>query len=250
MRNRAAASLAAAACSPPAPSGPRYEEPGHADARRTSTRRPPRRPREPAGSKLWAGFGSTELDALITRALAANTTIAQAAARLAETRALSGLSVYSWFPTVTAVGRPRRRRSSAPSDPLAPGGIRTDTYRAGFDAQLGDRPVRLAAQRVPRHRPAHRGGRGRARRRAALDRRRDRAGLVRDDRRARAPRAAARSSSRTWRTTSGSSTRASMPAARTALDLAQAEAQTARRRRLACRSPRPTSCARSSGSRC
>src|SRR5262245_27008863 len=59
---------------------------------------------QPAGSKLWSGFGSPELDALIARALDANTTIAQAAARLAETRALSGLSPYSYAPTITASG--------------------------------------------------------------------------------------------------------------------------------------------------
>ena len=50
---------------------------------------------EPAGSKLWSGFGSHELDTVITRALAANTTIAQSLSRLNEARALSGLSVYS-----------------------------------------------------------------------------------------------------------------------------------------------------------
>ena len=89
---------------------------------------------EPAGSRLWSGFGSTELDTLISRALEANTTIAQAAARLAETRALSGLSVYYWFPTVTA-GADRQRSLISRDDPFAPpGGLRTDTYRAGFDA--------------------------------------------------------------------------------------------------------------------
>jgi multidrug efflux system outer membrane protein len=88
---------------------------------------------EPAGSELWHGFGSPELDRIITRALAANTTIAQASARLAETRALSGLSVYSWFPTVTASGD-RQKAQYSSGDPLAPGGIRTDTWRAGFDA--------------------------------------------------------------------------------------------------------------------
>jgi multidrug efflux system outer membrane protein len=88
---------------------------------------------EPAGSELWQGFGSAELDKLIMRALAANTTIAQASARLAETRALSGLSVYSWFPTVTA-SADRQKAQYSSGDPLAPGGIRTDTWRAGFDA--------------------------------------------------------------------------------------------------------------------
>ncbi len=88
---------------------------------------------EPAAPKLWSGFGSDELDALILRALGANTTIAQAGARLNEARALSGLSVYSWFPTVGASAQ-REKAQFSTQDPLAPGGIRTDTYRAGFDA--------------------------------------------------------------------------------------------------------------------
>jgi multidrug efflux system outer membrane protein len=88
----------------------------------------------PAASRLWASFGSAELDALIARALEANTTIAQAAARLDETRALSGLSVYSLAPTVTANASGERTKFSV-QDPLGPpGGLRTDTYRAGFDA--------------------------------------------------------------------------------------------------------------------
>ncbi|MGQ0429215.1 MAG: TolC family protein [Gammaproteobacteria bacterium] len=89
---------------------------------------------QPAGSRLWAGFGSRELDSLIARALEANTTIAQAAARLAETRALSGLSIYSWFPTVEAEAGSDRSKFSV-DDPFGPpGGLRTETYRAGFDA--------------------------------------------------------------------------------------------------------------------
>jgi len=89
---------------------------------------------QPAGSKLWSAFGSEELDVLIARALEANTTIAQAAARLQETRALSGLSVYSLFPTVTALSDYEEAQISS-QDPFAPpGGLRTETYRAGFDA--------------------------------------------------------------------------------------------------------------------
>jgi len=89
---------------------------------------------QPAGSKLWAGFGSTELDALIARALEANTTIAQAVARLNETRALSGLRHYSWFPTITAAATQEESQVSS-QDPFGPpGGLRNDTYRAGFDA--------------------------------------------------------------------------------------------------------------------
>jgi multidrug efflux system outer membrane protein len=131
MRELAAAALAAAltACTV----GPRYEEP--------ETPMPARFDQstaeaaaEEVGSGLWAGFGSTELDELIARALEANTTIAQANARLAENRALSGLSVYYWYPTVTAAAD-RQRSKFSTDDPFAPpGGVTSDIYRAGFDA--------------------------------------------------------------------------------------------------------------------
>lgn len=113
--------------------GPRYEEPetpvparfDQATAEATA---------QPVGSGLWAGFGSTELDELIARALEANTTIAQANASLQENRALSGLSVYYWFPTVTAAAD-RQRSQFSTDDPFAPpGGFTSDVYRAGFDA--------------------------------------------------------------------------------------------------------------------
>ena len=113
--------------------GPRYEEPPEVATPARFDQATAEATAEPAGSELWRGFGSAELDKLITRALAANTTIAQASARLAETRALSGLSVYSWFPTVTAAGD-RQKSQFSSGDPLAPGAIRTDTWRAGFDA--------------------------------------------------------------------------------------------------------------------
>lgn len=112
--------------------GPRYEKPEMATPERFD-QAAAEVTIESAGSKLWTGFGGPELDTLIARALEANTTIAQAAARLAETRALSGLSIYSWFPTVTAAAD-RQKAQFSTDDPLAPGGIRADTYRAGFDA--------------------------------------------------------------------------------------------------------------------
>jgi len=132
MRNRTVALLIPAlltACTV----GPRYDEP--------ETPMPARFDQataeaaaEPAASGLWAGFGSTELDELIARALEANTTIAQANARLAENRAYSGSSVYYWFPTVTTAAD-RQRSQFSSDDPLAPpGGFNSDVYRAGFDA--------------------------------------------------------------------------------------------------------------------
>lgn len=131
MRDRAAALLlpaVLAACTV----GPRYEEPDTPMEARFDQATTEASAAAP--SRLWSSFGSDELDRLIARALEANTTIAQAAARLAETRALSGLSVYSWFPTVTASGA-RERAQFSTDDPFAPpGGITADTYRAGFDA--------------------------------------------------------------------------------------------------------------------
>lgn len=84
---------------------------------------------------LWSSLGDEDLARLLQRALAANTSIAQSAARLAETRALSGLTVYSLFPALTAEGNARRSQPSG-RDPFIPPGAaaRTDTYRAGFDA--------------------------------------------------------------------------------------------------------------------
>jgi multidrug efflux system outer membrane protein len=82
--------------------------------------------------KVWSGFGSAELDALIVRALEANTTIAQAAARLAETRALSGLAIYSWFPTIIVEADQSDSKFSG-QDPISQAGD-FETWRAGFDA--------------------------------------------------------------------------------------------------------------------
>jgi len=85
---------------------------------------------------IWRSFASDELNLLMDRALAANTSVAQAAARLAETRALAGLTTYSLFPTVTASSSAERNQPSG-RDPFIPpdAAQRTDTYRAGFDAQ-------------------------------------------------------------------------------------------------------------------
>jgi len=119
MRNRLTAALAAAllaSCTV----GPHYEKPAEETAERFD-QATPEATAEPAAPKLWSAFGSTELDALIARAMAANTTIAQAGARYNESRALSGLSVYSWFPTV-GVSAQREKAQFSSQDPLAPGG--------------------------------------------------------------------------------------------------------------------------------
>ena len=88
---------------------------------------------EAVTTELWRSFEEAELDTLISQALERNTTIAQAVASLNETRALSGLTVYSWFPTV-GVGLDGERSQASPGDPFSfPGLDETDRYRAGFD---------------------------------------------------------------------------------------------------------------------
>ncbi len=84
--------------------------------------------------RLWQSFADADLERLIARALEANTSVAQAAARLAETRAYAGLTVYSLFPTVEASAGAERSESGARDPFIPPDQGRTDTYRAGFDA--------------------------------------------------------------------------------------------------------------------
>lgn len=83
---------------------------------------------------LWQSLGDRQLSALIDTALKRNTSIRQALAVLNETRALSGLTVYSLFPTVNIVGEYERNQISQ-DDPFAfPGQDTVERYRAGFDA--------------------------------------------------------------------------------------------------------------------
>ncbi len=82
---------------------------------------------------LWQSLGNEELTHLIDLALANNTTIAQALAVFYETRALSGLAVYSLLPTV-GVGAEYERSRFSNQDPFAfPGLGVVERYRAGFD---------------------------------------------------------------------------------------------------------------------
>jgi outer membrane protein, multidrug efflux system len=85
-------------------------------------------------STLWSAFGSAELDALVARALEANRGLAEAAARLAETRALAGLVPYALIPTITA-GADVLRQQDSLRDPSIPERVgETETWTAGFDA--------------------------------------------------------------------------------------------------------------------
>ena len=89
---------------------------------------------EVPGTAVWSAFNDPALDALIARTLEANTSIAQAQARFEETRAFSGLRIFSLFPTVTAGADAQRSKPSGQDPFLPPGQPNTDTYRAGFDA--------------------------------------------------------------------------------------------------------------------
>jgi multidrug efflux system outer membrane protein len=89
---------------------------------------------EPVVPALWRAHGAPELDALIARALRANRDLAQAQARLAEARALRGLTLFGLLPTVTAAAD-RERSQPSREDPFLPAGQpATTVYRAGFDA--------------------------------------------------------------------------------------------------------------------
>lgn len=82
---------------------------------------------------LWAVFDEPELAALIARARERNLTLAEAAALRDETRALSGLRIYSLFPTITAEGQ-RERVTQSEDDPFAfPFGGVAERNLAGFD---------------------------------------------------------------------------------------------------------------------
>jgi outer membrane protein, multidrug efflux system len=89
---------------------------------------------DPITMDLWRSLDEVELDGLIDLALQRNTTIAQALATLNETRALSGLSIYSWFPTM-GIGLSGERSRPSPRDPFVPPAAANtvDSYRAGFD---------------------------------------------------------------------------------------------------------------------
>jgi multidrug efflux system outer membrane protein len=83
---------------------------------------------------VWRAYQEPELDALIERALRENRSIAQAAARLEESRALRGLTIFGLLPTITASGD---REASRPSqfDPfLPPDQSDVVVYRVSADA--------------------------------------------------------------------------------------------------------------------
>lgn len=111
--------------------GPRYEPPA-VELPETFRNAPSARGADIAG--LWTSLDDPALTALIERALTDNADIRQALAVLNETRALSGLTLYSWFPTASVSAAMERNTVSA-QDPFAfPLQTVVERYRAGFDA--------------------------------------------------------------------------------------------------------------------
>ncbi|MEL7449010.1 MAG: TolC family protein [Pseudomonadota bacterium] len=85
-------------------------------------------------SSVWHSFSDPALSALLNAALVNNTDVGVALARLDESRALSGLSIYTYFPTVTAQGNQVRATQSS----VDPFGFPVDgvieRYSVSFDA--------------------------------------------------------------------------------------------------------------------
>ena len=90
-------------------------------------------PTNPVSTQTFQAFGSVVLDDFIARALAENTSILQAAARLNEARAYRGLTKYSLFPTVTAAAVKDRSKVSDQDPQAQPGIAISDRYDVGFD---------------------------------------------------------------------------------------------------------------------
>lgn len=113
--------------------GPRYETP---DAPLPSSfdQAPDQPNQEPTQNALWSAFADPALNTLLAQAQENNRSIAQASARLDEARAINGLTIFSWFPTVTAQAD-RTKSGYSDLDPFVQTNTPSnDSYSAGFDA--------------------------------------------------------------------------------------------------------------------
>ncbi len=81
----------------------------------------------------WTLFNDASLDDLVTRALAANQTLAAAAARVEQARAAAGIARSNYLPSVGLNPSVSRTRSSETTDNRFPVAEST-TYRAALDA--------------------------------------------------------------------------------------------------------------------
>jgi NodT family efflux transporter outer membrane factor (OMF) lipoprotein len=84
-------------------------------------------------ARFWRGFNDAQLDALIARALAANTDIRLAQARLQEARALQGEADAASRPGVGIEGNAQR---SVTPQTQQPGASRSERTRNSFDANF------------------------------------------------------------------------------------------------------------------
>lgn len=132
---RAAAPLALAALLAGCTVGPEYVRPDTPAPTAFAEANPDHYEAAPPASALWSSFGDPVLDRLVDRALAENRSLAQAAARFDEARALRGLESFALFPVVTAAASGERNKPST-RDPFIPpdAAQTTETYRVGFDA--------------------------------------------------------------------------------------------------------------------
>ncbi len=88
----------------------------------------------PVSWQSFTAFKSPVLDAILARALVANTDIAGAKARLAEAKAYRGLTPYSLFPTVTQESSAERSKASQRDPQIPPDQGTQKRFDVGFDA--------------------------------------------------------------------------------------------------------------------
>lgn len=85
-------------------------------------------------AQWWQGFGSPELDRLVAAALAANTDLAAAEARLRQADAQVRIAGAGLLPTLDADLGGGVTRTSSEARPLGGGAITDDSYDAGLSA--------------------------------------------------------------------------------------------------------------------
>src|SRR5579859_1568443 len=80
----------------------------------------------------WASFHDSELDSLVTRAIAGNLDVKMAEQRIIEARAQKDAAAAGYYPTLSAAGQAARAGIPTTLARL-PGGNNVDFFQAGFD---------------------------------------------------------------------------------------------------------------------
>lgn len=115
--------------------GPEYLTPSSALPEQFSEAAAPKfQAATPVATEVWQAFGDADLNTLISSALKANQTLAEAQARLRELHALRGLIPYALFPTVIALADRTKNRPSSLDPQIPPEIGGTESYSAGFDS--------------------------------------------------------------------------------------------------------------------